>query len=56
MDEEPNVSVPLDEYIDLINLRKFFYTLQEFEIEDWGGWDEAVAAFLADENLDELPY
>lgn len=56
MDEEPHVSVPLDEYIDLINLRDFFLLLKEYNISDWESWDDAVEEFLEDENLDELPY
>lgn len=56
MDDEPYVSVALDEYIDLINLREFFYTLKEYKIEDWEFWDSAVEDFLAEEDLDELPY
>ena len=55
-DEEPFVSVPLDEYIDLINLREFFYTLKDYDIESWEGWEEAVDFFLEEENLDDLPY
>lgn len=55
-DDTPYVSVPLDEYIDLINLREFFYLLKDFGIEKWEFWDEAVFDFLEEENLPELPY
>ncbi len=56
MDDEPYVSVALDEYIDLINLREFFYTLKAAGVENWDYWEEAVADFLSEEDLDELPY
>lgn len=56
MDEEPYVSVLLNEYIDLINLKEFFLLLKEYNISDWENWDEAVEEFLNDENLDELPF
>ncbi len=57
MDNEPvYISVALDEYIDLINLREFFYLLKEYDIEKWEFWDDAVFDFLEEEDLPELPY
>lgn len=56
MDEPIYVSTPLDEYIDLTNLRDFFYVLKDFGIEKWENWDQALAEFLDDEGIDELPY
>jgi hypothetical protein len=56
MDDEPYVSVALDEYVDLINLREFFYLLKDFGIEEWENWNEAVFDFLEEESLPELPY
>lgn len=56
MDEEPHVSVPLDEYVDLLNLRDFFLLLKEFKIEDWVNWEYVVSEFLEQEQLHELPF
>lgn len=57
MDNEPvYISVALDEYIDLINLREFFYVLKEYDIEEWENWKDAVFDFLEEEDLPELPY
>lgn len=54
--DEPYVSVLLDEYIDLVNLRDFFYTLKAYGVESWDGWEDALSEFLHEEDLDELPY
>ena len=56
MEETPYVSVPLDEYCDLVNLRDFFFVLRSYGVEDWDFWEEAVAEFLTEEDLDDLPY
>lgn len=56
MDDEPYVSVRLDEYIDLINLREFMRVLRDWNITEWEFWDEAVEDFLEEENLPDLPF
>ena len=56
MEVEPYVSVLLNEYIDLINLKEFSLLLKDYGIEAWEGWNESLTDFLSEENLDELPY
>ena len=56
MEETAYVSVPLDEYCDLVNLRDFFFVLRSYGVEDWDFWEDAVRDFLEDEALDALPY
>lgn len=55
-DETPYVSVALDEYVDLINLKEFFYVLKDYNIEEWEFWNQAVYDFLEEENLPDLPF
>ena len=50
MTDDIYVSVELDEYLELIELRDFLRILVEYDLEDWGHFDEALDEFL---NEDE---
>jgi len=54
-DEDIYVSVLLDEYIDLVELRDFVAILRSHGIEEWEGFEDALEEFLEDDPDRTIP-
>ena len=52
MDEEPYISIALDEYIQLRHIQKLLEVFRELGIEEWDKYSEAVDIFLEEEGED----
>lgn len=48
MDEDTYISVLLDEYIDLIELKEFVLILRDHGVHEWEGFADALDEFLED--------
>lgn len=55
MDDEIYISVTLDEYLELKELKDFLQILVDYGIEEWEHFDEAVEDFLDEDDSRDDP-
>ena len=55
MDDEIYISVPLDEYLELKELRDFLEILVDYDLEDWENFSDALTEFLEEDDSREDP-
>ncbi len=54
-DDEIYISVTLDDYLELRELKDFLITLVDYGLKDWEHFDEAVEDFLEDDDSRDDP-
>jgi hypothetical protein len=55
MDDEIYISVALDDYLELRELKDFLEILVDYGLKDWEHFDEAVEDFLEDDDSRDDP-
>lgn len=55
MDDEIYISVTLDEYLELKELKDFLQILVDYGIEEWEHFDEAIEDFLDEDDSRDDP-
>lgn len=55
LDDEIYISVALDDYLELTELKDFLDILVDYGLKDWEHFDEAVEDFLEDDDSRDDP-
>lgn len=55
LDDEIYISVALDDYLELRELKDFLDILVDYGLKDWEHFDEAVEDFLEDDDSRDDP-
>lgn len=55
LDDEIYISVALDDYLELKELKDFLDILVDYGLKDWEHFDEAVEDFLEDDDSRDDP-